>query len=120
MENIQVSGLDDDEIENIDKFSWQFYTDGGLRGSHGAAAYILYAIPRHKCTEPIIMEVSAVFMEQQYSAFVMELVGADLAVDRAMSLSKLLQPNILTGAIRLPGTSKRLKLSFGGIEILHD
>ena len=66
---------------------WADGKHGGLRGTKGAAAYAVYLIDP---AEPNILElavVDALYLQNQDSAFALEVIAADRAISEVLRIS---------------------------------
>ena len=68
--------------------SLQIYSDGGLRGSSGAAAFAAFVVDVANASSLTLVLVDAIHLEAQDSAFAMEVIAADRAIQAAVDIGK--------------------------------
>ena len=74
----------------------QVYSDGGLRGTLGAAAFAIFLV-YPDTSEIALAVVDAVVLEGQNSAFAMEVIAADRAIEAVGDIQKTIttpQPRV--------------------------
>ena len=77
-----------DEIDKLilEGYSLQVYSDGGLRGTVGAAAFAAFLVDPNADNSLKLAVVDAVYLHDQESAFALEVIAADRAVSEVWEI----------------------------------